>query len=157
MEINQDLAANQDFAAYLAKAFPSFATPAERLENFEHVQPETRAALERAYAVRAGFGLWDQLDLIANAIVELTAAQNAVTAAINEDAETGNGDMQAAAVARVEAIIGLLEAVIGETVDPSGGTRIDPGTMIRLATTMADLVKQLSAVVAEQRLSPEQQ
>lgn len=157
MEMNQDLAAKQDFAAYLAKAFPSFATPAERLENFEHVQPETRAALERAYPVRADFGLWDEFDRIANAIVELTAAQNAVTASINADAETGDGDIHAAAVARVEAIIGLLEAVIGETVDPSGGTRIDPATMTRFTATMADVVKRLGTVVAEQRLSPEQQ
>jgi hypothetical protein len=155
MEINQDLAAKQNFAAYLAKAFPSFATPAERLENFKHVQPETRAALERAYAVRADFGLWDECDAIANAIIVLTAAQNAVTAAINQDAETGDGDIHAAAVARVEAIIGLLEAVIHETIVPSGGTSIDRATMIRLATAMADVVKQLSDVAAVE-LSEEQ-
>jgi hypothetical protein len=144
----------EDFDAYLAKAF-SGATPAERQQALERARPETRASLERAYAVRADFGAWDEFDPIANALVELTAAQNAVTAAINEGVyKNADGDIHAAAVARVEAIIGLLEAVIEEADAPSGSTKIDQANMTRLTTTMAAItmtavVKRLNTIAAE--------
>jgi hypothetical protein len=138
----------KDFGNYLGKAFPG-TPPAEALERAE---PETRAAIEHAYAVRVNFGLWDECDPIAAAIVELTAAQNVVTAAINEEVyfET-SASIHAAAVNRVTKIIELLEALIDETVAPSGGAKIDRATRIELVTLMTDAVKRLGVVAAEQQ------
>lgn len=151
MELN-DLATKQDFAAYLAKAFPSFATPAELLENFKHAQPETRAAVERAYAVRADFGLWDEFDPIANAIIELAAAQNAVTANINQDAESGDGDIASAAVARVGAIIGLVDALaVAIRQQITGAAELEQDALIELACKLTASVNHLHNLIGSRQ------
>jgi hypothetical protein len=139
---------NTDFDNYLAKSFPWPKTPAERMRIFKRAEPETRAAIERAYNTRENFGCWDGYDPVANAIIDLATAQNLVTAAINEDAETGGGEITPFAVARVRAIINLIDALteaIAERI--TGAAELYPNVLTELASELAVSVNRFNDVI----------
>ena len=140
---------NTDFDNYLAKGFPWTNTPAERQQALERARPETRASLEHAYAVRADFGLWDQRDPVADAIIDLAEAQNLVTLAINTDAETGDGEIAPAAVVRVRAIINLVDALAAAVaVKITGAAELDQNALIELASELAASVDRFNNAIA---------
>jgi hypothetical protein len=136
----------KNFGDYVGKAFPG-RPPAEALER---TSPETRASIEHAYAVRADFGLWDECDPVAAAIVVLAGAQNVLTVAIDENT-FDRPDIETAAVARVEKIIALVDALTAAVKinDLCGVYEIDQPTLIELTDKLVTAAKRLNSVAVE--------
>jgi hypothetical protein len=152
MKGNKDVTnIDTDFDAYLAKAFQWPQTPAERRQALERARPETRASLERAYAVRVDFGLWNECDPIANAIIELAEAQNLVTEAINLDAETGDGEIAPAAVVRFRAIINLVDALAEAVAERITGAAELNHNALKLASKLMASVDHFNNIIAERQ------
>jgi hypothetical protein len=89
----------------------------ERIKGRDLNDPKN-ARIKRIYEARRVFGLWDESDPAANAIVALVEAQNDVAMATEADAlkEIADApDMTEALTARAEAAVKLMRALLIET------------------------------------------
>jgi hypothetical protein len=142
-----DMQMSEEFKTYLGKSFPG-TPPAEALAR---VNPETLASIMRAFDARENFGAWDECDPIANAIVALTAAQNTLTVAIDENV-FDRPDIDNAAVARVGKIIGLVDALTAAVESKICGTyEISRPTLIELTDKLVTAAERLNTVAVERK------
>jgi hypothetical protein len=81
-------------------------------------QHADQPSIERRYALRRYFGLWDDLDPVGNAILDLVEAQNELTQAISAEGYAnidGAPEVGPALEKRAAAAVDLMHALLLET------------------------------------------